>query len=44
MDGNANTAAFGKPLGITVDSNDNIFISDTINHRIRKIANTGLVR
>lgn len=36
-------AAFDKPYGITVDSNDNIYVADTENNLIRLINQAGLV-
>ena len=42
-DGGAATAAqLGSPIGVAVDSDDNIYIADVNNHRIRKVdAETG---
>ncbi len=42
-DGNAATAAFNTPSGITVDSLDNIFVADTGNSAVRKITPQGEV-
>ena len=42
-DGNASTATFYQPYGIAIDANDNIFIADSANNKIRKISNTGVV-
>lgn len=42
-DGNASTAAFDTPSGITVDSLDNIFVADTGNSVVRKITPQGEV-
>jgi sugar lactone lactonase YvrE len=38
-DGPANAALFNGPLGIAVDENDRIFVTDTYNDRIRVIQN-----
>ncbi len=37
IDGSGNTATFNHPLGLAVDSSNNLYISDTNNNRIRKI-------
>ena len=42
-DGTGNTAQFGTPLGVAVDSSDNVFVADFINHRIREITPEGVV-
>ena len=42
-DGNASTATFYQPYGIAIDTDDNIFIADSGNNKIRKISNTGVV-
>jgi uncharacterized protein (TIGR03437 family) len=42
-DGPAISAQFNGPLGIALDSNGNLFVSDSRNHRIRKIAPNGIV-
>ena len=42
-DGVATVATFNNPQGIVIDSNNNLFVADTYNHRIRKIASDGSV-
>lgn len=42
-DGNASTASFNTPSGITVDSLGNIFVADTGNSAVRKITPQGEV-
>ncbi len=42
-DGPADTASFNKPLGLTQDLSGNIYLADTGNHTIRKIAPDGSV-
>lgn len=42
-DGSANEAQFDSPLGVAVDRQGNIFVADTYNDRIRKIAKDGSV-
>ncbi len=41
--GPAITASFQHPEGIATDGKGNLFIADQLNHRIRKINDTGLV-
>ena len=36
-DGYSDTARFDSPVGISVDSNNNVLIADYNNHRIRKL-------
>jgi sugar lactone lactonase YvrE len=43
-DGNGKSASFGSTFGIAVDSNGNIYISDTHNRKVRKITPSGDVR
>lgn len=42
-DGHGNTARFNGPLGIAVDAEQNIFVSDSNNHTIRRITRAGVV-
>lgn len=43
LDGPANAARFDGPIGVTVDTNGNIYVADTYNDRIRKINLEGQV-
>jgi sugar lactone lactonase YvrE len=42
VNGLSNIAGFNSPVGISLDSSNNIYVADTNNHRIRMISN-GLV-
>ncbi|WP_224999884.1 IPT/TIG domain-containing protein [Cesiribacter sp. SM1] len=42
-DGPVEIAKFGKPSGIAVDADGNLYIGDVNNHRIRKISPDGIV-
>ena len=43
VDGVGVDARFNAPLGIALDSNNNLFVADTKNHKIRKITPSGVV-
>lgn len=40
VDGNENVASFNLPYGIDIDTDGNIYIADSYNHKIRKIVKT----
>jgi sugar lactone lactonase YvrE len=42
-DGPATLAKLNQPSGIAVDSNGNLYIADTNNHRIRKVDSKGII-
>lgn len=42
-DGTGTNASFNNPEGMAIDKNDNLFVSDNFNHRIRKVTKTGVV-
>ena len=42
-DGNATTAEFKNPIGISVDSSDNLYVADGLGNKIRKIDTSGNV-
>ncbi len=42
-DGTGVNATFSKPSGLGIDDNDNIYVADIFNHKIRKITNQGEV-
>lgn len=42
-DGPTHLASFNMPVGIAVDKSGNVFVSDTYNHKIRKITKDGRV-
>ncbi len=42
-DGAANAAMFNAPVGICLDQNNNLFIADYFNHKIRKVTPAGIV-
>ena len=42
-DGTGTAATFDSPLGIVIDSTDNIYLVDQNNNKIRKITSTGVV-
>ncbi len=42
-DGNGVNASFNFPFGLAIDSAGNIYVADTVNHKIRKITPDGIV-
>ncbi|MCF6169152.1 IPT/TIG domain-containing protein [Lutibacter sp.] len=42
-DGTGTAAQFNSPTGITIDNQDNIYVADELNHKIRKITPSGVV-
>lgn len=42
-DGNGAAARFDTPKGITIDGNGNLYVTDFLNHCIRKISSSGAV-
>jgi len=42
-DGAAISAELNSPFGMAVDSSNNLYIADTYNHRIRKVATNGII-
>ena len=42
-DGIGVNALFYHPIGVAVDSSDNIFVADSVNHKIRKITTAKLI-
>jgi hypothetical protein len=43
VDGVGTSASFSNPADITFDNSGNLYVSDLLNHRIRKIAPSGMV-
>lgn len=43
-DGPAGSAAFDSPVGVTVDADGNVYVSDSTRHTIRLITKLGMVR
>lgn len=42
-DGTGHAARFNHPIGLTIDTDDNLYVADCYNHRIRKITPQGEV-
>jgi sugar lactone lactonase YvrE len=42
-DGNASAASFANPLSVATDRSGTVFVADSFNHKIRKIATDGTV-
>lgn len=42
-DGSAQSARFDTPRGLAVDASGNLYVTDSVNHNIRKITKTGTV-
>jgi streptogramin lyase len=42
-DGPGTQARFGKPAELAIDSRDNLYVTDSLNHTIRKITSAGFV-
>ena len=42
-DGVGAAAAFHEPNGVAVDAAGNVYVTDSLNHRIRKVTPNGLV-
>jgi sugar lactone lactonase YvrE len=43
LDGNGTSALFNRPYAAAADQNGNLYVTDTYNHRIRKITPQGVV-
>jgi len=43
VDGPALSATFWTPIGLTVDHNQNVYVGDLYNNRVRKITQSGIV-
>lgn len=43
VDGTTNKARFNRPSGVAVDNATNLFVTDSLNHTIRKITPAGVV-
>jgi len=43
VDGTNSKARFNRPAGIAVDNSGNLFVTDSLNHTVRKITPAGLV-
>jgi sugar lactone lactonase YvrE len=43
-DGLGSAAQFASPIGVALDTNNNIFVTDFLNHSLRRVTPSGLVR
>jgi len=43
QDGTGSTARFRQPWGLAIDGSDNIFVTDALNNKIRKVTPAGVV-
>ena len=42
-DSHGTAARFNQPSGLAIDSSDNLYVADTLNHRIREVTSVGVV-
>jgi sugar lactone lactonase YvrE len=43
QDGTGSDARFHTPFGLAIDGSDNLYVADTLNHKIRKVTPAGVV-